>query len=330
MGSVAALQTDFEGAPQGYTWAWATRRYGLRRRGEIGKRQLENHLSYHLPALAAWFTERGIEDVSKVTTDDVLEYFAWLTEDYVSPATGKPVSSQTAYHRYAAACAFFKVMGAVGAVTVDPMSGVRPPKIRTGAVTVVREQEIEAVLRTCKTTGGTRGNWNNTRDRALLTFLYATGCRVGGVASLSVENLDLDHQRARVTEKGGWTRTVVFGRVAVEALDDWLRIRRARPGVSMVFTTQGGRPWTVKEMGRMIRRRFKEAGLPGYSAHSFRRGWATSMARKLNTRENDGGRLAFKELGGWKSWSMVERYVHLRPEDLEPMRHLTPDNDLDI
>jgi len=51
---------------------------------------------------------------------------------------------------------------------------------------------------------------DNYRDRALLAFLADTGCRLGGLAGLQIEHVNLIERCARVTEKGQKTRTVVF------------------------------------------------------------------------------------------------------------------------
>lgn len=48
------------------------------------------------------------------------------------------------------------------------------------------------------------------RDRALLTFLADSGCRLGGLAGLRIEHINLIERCATVTEKGQKSRTVVF------------------------------------------------------------------------------------------------------------------------
>jgi len=60
------------------------------------------------------------------------------------------------------------------------------------------------------------------------------GCRAGGVATLRLENLDLDKLEAAVTEKGSKSRPVWFGDVTAAALERWLR-ERPRTDHSFVF-----------------------------------------------------------------------------------------------
>jgi len=42
---------------------------------------------------------------------------------------------------------------------------------------------------------------SNPRDRALLEFLYATGCRVGEAAAVKIEDIDFRHRRIQVYSK---------------------------------------------------------------------------------------------------------------------------------
>jgi site-specific recombinase XerD len=59
------------------------------------------------------------------------------------------------------------------------------------------------------------------RDRAMLELLYATGCRVGELTKMAVEDVDFDRRRIHVTGKGK-QRTVLFGRPAARALSRYL------------------------------------------------------------------------------------------------------------
>lgn len=62
------------------------------------------------------------------------------------------------------------------------------------------DDDMEAIYKACRTT----------KEKALVNFLESTGCRVSEVASLKLENVDFDHNRATVVGKGNKTRTVFF------------------------------------------------------------------------------------------------------------------------
>jgi len=61
------------------------------------------------------------------------------------------------------------------------------------------------------------------RDRAIMELLYSSGLRVSELVGLNVEHLDIAEGLVRVRGKGGKERIVPVGRIAVEALDRYLR-----------------------------------------------------------------------------------------------------------
>ena len=51
----------------------------------------------------------------------------------------------------------------------------------------------------------------------------------------------------------------------------------------------------------MLTRAFRAAHVPFHGAHAFRRSWAIRYADRGNVED-------LKELGGWESYAMVDRY----------------------
>lgn len=66
------------------------------------------------------------------------------------------------------------------------------------------------------------------RDRALVEFMYATGCRSGEIQKLQVEDVDFRHRKVVVASKGS-ERTVYFGQPAADALKFYLGRRTTGP-----------------------------------------------------------------------------------------------------
>lgn len=63
------------------------------------------------------------------------------------------------------------------------------------------------------------------RNYALLMFLIATGARVGGALSVTLDGLQLNQYRARIRVKGGKTDMVYFGDKTRDALEQYLAQR---------------------------------------------------------------------------------------------------------
>lgn len=123
------------------------------------------------------------------------------------------------------------------------------------------------------------------RDRAIILFLLDTGCRVGGLCSLTLSALDLPNHRATVIEKGSRGRLVYFTDAALEALMLW---RDVRPEVKTdaLFVTNTGTPLQPNGVRMILQRVGKRAGVKGrINAHSFRHAFARNFLR-------NGGNLA--------------------------------------
>lgn len=65
----------------------------------------------------------------------------------------------------------------------------------------------------------------NARELAVIELLYATGCRIGELARIKVEDIDFDSRKIRVDAKFGKARYVVFGAHAERAVRQLLRGR---------------------------------------------------------------------------------------------------------
>lgn len=92
------------------------------------------------------------------------------------------------------------------------------------------------------------------RNYALLLFMIDTGCRVGGLVSLMLGNLDLERMSAKLLEKGRVWQTVYFGTTTADALRAWLE---KRPAVKhdYVWTGQGrGNPITTNAVFVLLHR----------------------------------------------------------------------------
>ena len=147
------------------------------------------------------------------------------------------------------------------------------------------------------------------RDALLMCLLLDHGLRVGEVAALVVEELDLDPgcaallppqggQRAGPPPFGGYTA----GGTAYAAHGDMpasgFLLRRSKKNEELGKAGMTGRAITLRvcELGKRI-------GLFGLSAHDCRHYWATSAAR------HGTDPFTLQEAGGWSSLAMPRRYI---------------------
>lgn len=140
---------------------------------------------------------------------------------------------------------------------------------------------------------------------ALVRFALATGCRAREITGLEWERVDLDRQTAWLNQtKNGTPRGVPLNKDALEVL-------KAQQGKHKQFCfTFKGKPirWQVSD--KIWRRAVKEAGITDLRFHDLRHTWA-SWHRQAGTSCDE-----LKDLGGWKTRSMVDRYAKFATEHL--------------
>ena len=115
------------------------------------------------------------------------------------------------------------------------------------------------------------------RDRALILLLADSGCRVGGLVRLEVEDVDLEHCRVALREKGDKVRFGFFSDVTMRALASWLDVRPTDKGSGLFVNlgTRGDGQLTDEGVREMLKRLKRKSGVKGpVNPHSFRHGFA--------------------------------------------------------
>jgi integrase/recombinase XerD len=116
------------------------------------------------------------------------------------------------------------------------------------------------------------------RDRAILELFYASGLRISEVASARLENLNLQERLIRVIGKGSKTRLVPIGRIACDAIGQYLIQERVHlVGLKTgneVFLSRHGKKLTTQRIWQILKEIAATAGLeinvyPHLLRHSF-------------------------------------------------------------
>ena len=102
----------------------------------------------------------------------------------------------------------------------DPWARMKPPIVPEHPVPVLTRDQMRALLQACQGTG-----FVERRDTAIVRLFIDTGMRLGELAGLDMDDVDLDLDVAIITGKGRRMRSAPFGVKAAQALDRYMRAR---------------------------------------------------------------------------------------------------------
>jgi integrase len=140
---------------------------------------------------------------------------------------------------------------------------------------------------------------------ALVRFALATGCRAGEITGLEWNRVDLDRRTAWLNvTKNGTPRGVPLNQDAVAVLQE-----QVGKHVRYCFTFRG-KPLCRDLTNSAWHSALKKAGIQDFRFHDLRHTWA-SWHRQAGTSCDE-----LKDLGGWKSREMVDRYAKFATENL--------------
>jgi integrase len=126
----------------------------------------------------------------------------------------KKVSKSTVAQNLYALRAFLKYLMAVGIRKDSPADLIEGSRVSR---TLPQWHSVEKIRKLIDAAA------ENTRDYALVQFMWATGCRIAEVVGARVENIDWHGRTAKVLGKGDKKRLMPLTRKAVETLQAYLR-----------------------------------------------------------------------------------------------------------
>ncbi|WP_010489274.1 tyrosine recombinase XerC [Pseudomonas sp. S9] len=183
----------------------------------------------------------------------------------------------------------------------DPASGLMPPK---------GERRLPKTLDADRTgqllDGAVEDDFIALRDQAMLELFYSSGLRLSELVSLNLDGLDLAAGLVRVQGKGNKTRELPVGRMARQALENWLPMRAlSSPADGAVFVINKGR----RIGARAVQLRVRQAGVrelgQNLHPHMLRHSFASHML------ESSQDLRAVQELLGHADIATTQIYTHL-------------------
>ncbi|MBQ1891061.1 MAG: tyrosine-type recombinase/integrase [Firmicutes bacterium] len=197
-----------------------------------------------------FLAERGKEPEQAVNSD-VAAYVMSLTD------MGK--SNATVNRRLASLRGFYSYLLMIGAVKVNPTTGIKSTRISRKELEYLSISEVEQLLDIKDDTAA------GLRDRAMLELMYATGIRASEVCNANISDIDLRIGFISV-KSGGKTRMVPIGRPARAALKEYLlqarpELLKKKDDTGALFLSYIGERLTRQGVWKILKQRGDEAGL---------------------------------------------------------------------
>jgi integrase/recombinase XerD len=235
------------------------------------------------------FADTVKKKVEDVTTADIRVYLGRYQDQKISTISTKLSVLKS----------FFGWLTAEEILQRDPTTRIKPPKKEKRLPKALSIEELEMLREACR----------NSRQRALIEVLYATGCRLSEVQALNRQDIDYNTQSCRVIGKGNKEREVYFSFKAMYHLRKYLLSRTDQE--SAIIATER-RPYR-RLSGRGIQREIgiiaAAAGLQKkVSPHTLRHTFATL------TLNNGADLVAVQELLGHENPATTQIYASISAE----------------
>lgn len=118
-------------------------------------------------------------------------------------------------------------------------------------------------------------NCTNDRDKAIISFLLSTGCRISEVCALNRTDIDYENKECTVLGKGNKERTVFLDDVTAMLLKRYIEGRNDQ--LEALFIGKGSMRLTPGGVRHMLHKVADRAEVKNTHPHRFRRTLATSL-----------------------------------------------------
>lgn len=189
----------------------------------------------------------------------------------------------------------------------NPIRKVSPPKVPQIILNPVDNQDVSALLATCK-----HGTFTDARDKAILLCLLDSGVRAQELLSMDLQDCDLFSGQILIKQgKGRKSRYVFIGHKTRKSIRAYIKLRNDHERAIWVRDDCEGR-LDYFGLRSMIVRRSHKTGLQKIpSLHSFRRQFALSCLKSgMNV-------YILQNLMGHSDLSVLQRYLKISNVETE-------------
>ena len=245
-------------------------------------------------------------DINTITKENLLLCVGRLSRQHKSAAT---------INRFIAAVrTVFKYAHKFGYIKRNPSLELKTVKLPKKVPNYMTRNEVNEL---CNQPVNNELLWK-TRDYAIFTMLYSSGCRISEITNLKLTDFMDGYKSAVVTGKGNKQRRVYFEQTSRAALAEYLKDRKRLleekhilEPTDHLFINQKGCAITVEGMRYILTRYTGPEGTKHHvNPHAFRHTFATTLIG------NGADVRMVQEMLGHSSISTTQRYTHITTEKL--------------
>lgn len=251
----------------------------------------------NLNSYILFISEKSIDDLTRINSHFILEYLLTLQK--------RGISARSLAQHLSTLRGFYKFLYDEHIIDKNPIDGLDTPRLSKKLPHFLTEGEIEQIFKVAETSPR-----NKERDLAILELFYSCGLRVSELSNITIHDLSLNEGMLRVRGKGDKVRIVPIGNVAIEKIQNWLKIRETGKVKSpAVFLSKTGKSMSRVTLWRIIKHYAMLAGLSDrVTPHTLRHTFATHLL-------NRGADLrVVQELLGHSNISTTQIYTHVSVE----------------
>lgn len=220
-----------------------------------------------LMAYKAFLNQKHINTWDKVKKENIKDYFMYLTnEKETSTTLARKLTAIKTFHKY---------LVKENRIQVDVSENIERPKLRKKLPQVMSIEEIAKLLDI------QIHNEFDSRNKAMLELLYATGIRVSELIHLTLHSIDLENCVIRLIGKGNKERIVPIGEYTMVYLKEYLKVRHKllkNTTTEYLFLNNHGKGMTRQGFFKILKKLLKEKGLnENISPHTLRHSFATHL-----------------------------------------------------
>lgn len=165
-------------------------------------------------------------------------------------------------------CSFFGWLHREGLIETNPSANLSTIKCMKKVRTPLSDTDVERLKECCETD----------RDKALVSFMLSSGCRISEICALNRNDIDFPHMRCTVLGKGNKERIVYLDSVSIMLLQRYLQSRTdSSPALFAGKGTDRMTPGGVRFRLKTIAER---ADVTNVHPHRFRRTLATNLINR--------------------------------------------------